>query len=157
MLRRSITVALAVAVLLLVAAGCGGGDDATAVSTQRESPSVVPPAPGVGTSEETVKEETTNSGEGRVINVLNHDLGGRGEYKFEPNEFTFKVGETVTFNVEAQTEFHTFTVDDLGIDVAVDAGETVTTTFTFDTAGEFKLICIPHELNGMTGAITVVQ
>lgn len=55
----------------------------------------------------------------------------------------------------AETEFHTFTVDDLGIDMELDSGETKTLTYTFDKAGVYKLICIPHEALGMVGEIVV--
>ena len=68
---------------------------------------------------------------------------------------TFSVGDIVTFVLTSQTEFHTFTVDDLEIDVSVDTGETVKHTLEFTKAGTFSLICIPHELQGMVGTITV--
>jgi plastocyanin len=74
---------------------------------------------------------------------------------FSPSEFTFSAGEEVTFVLTSESEFHTFTVDDLGIDVEIDGGETEQLTFTFDQPGEYTLICIPHELQGMTGTITV--
>ncbi len=90
-----------------------------------------------------------------VVEVINRDLGGSGEYRFDPAEFTFSVGQEVTFAIVAETEFHTFTVDDLDIDVEIDAGETEMFTYTFDKAGTYELICIPHQAQGMTGAITV--
>ena len=43
----------------------------------------------------------------------------------------------------------------MGIDVAIDAGDTETLTFTFDKAGKYELIFIPHEALGMKGKITV--
>lgn len=92
---------------------------------------------------------------GDVVRVENQDIGGSGEYKFVPNEFNFEVGETVTFEMSAETEYHTFTVDDLGIDEEMDAGETITFSYTFDQAGTFELICIPHQAFGMTGVIVV--
>ena len=157
-LGRSIMATLVAAVVLLVAAGCGGGDDPTAVPTQRPSPSVVPTAPVETTSEKPVETETGAGVTGTPVTSINRDIGGpTGEYKFDPGEFSFKVGDVVTFTLIAETEFHTFTVDDLGIDVAMDAGSSTTLNYTFDKAGEFKLVCIPHELNGMIGVITVVQ
>lgn len=83
------------------------------------------------------------------------DPSGSGSYTFSQSELTFSVGETVNFTLIAEGEFHTFTVDELGIDQDVGAGETVTLTFTFDTPGTFELICIPHELLGMVGTLTV--
>ena len=83
------------------------------------------------------------------------DIGGSGKYEFENSEHSFKVGEKVTFTLTSETEFHTFTVDDLDIDVEVDEGSTETFTFTFDSPGTYKLICVPHESQGMEGTITV--
>ena len=74
---------------------------------------------------------------------------------FDPSEFTFSVGDTITLQLTAEGEFHTFTVDDLGIDVSVEPGQPAALTFTFDRAGTFDLICIPHEFQGMVGTITV--
>ena len=124
--------------LALVGLACGGGDDEAAPTARPTTAgsATPPPPPASG---------------GDVVSVVNQDQGGSGEYKFVPSDFTFSVGETVTFSMVGETEFHTFTVDDLGIDEAVDGGATVTFTVTFDKAGTFKLICIPHEAFGMTG------
>jgi plastocyanin len=83
------------------------------------------------------------------------DGGGRGPFVFTPVDYEFGVGETVNFTFTAESQFHTFTVNDLGIDVAVDGGKTVDFSHTFDKAGTYKLICIPHEALGMAGTITV--
>ena len=125
-----------VGIVFLAAVACGGGDDATPTPPPAATPTPTPAGP-------------------RVIDVINHDLAGSGDYFFEPKEFTFSVGETVTFNILAETEYHTFTSDDLGIDWDVQSGESGTFEYTFDRAGTFKLICLVHELNGMTGTITV--
>ena len=90
---------------------------------------------------------------GTEVAVGLEDSGGN--YRFDPSELTFKAGETVNFTVTAETEFHTFTIDDLSIDEAAGEGETVTFSFTFDSPGTYKLICVPHEANGMVGTITV--
>jgi len=87
--------------------------------------------------------------------VVLQDLGGTGAYVFSPNGLTFSAGDCVEITIEAETEFHTFTVEELGIDQSADGGETVTFTFTFAEAGEFGLICVPHESLGMVGTITV--
>ena len=92
---------------------------------------------------------------GSTVAVTLQDPGGSGSYKFDSSEFAFSAGETVSFTFSAESEFHTFTVDDLGIDVSVDGGSSETLTFTFVTPGEYKLICIPHESLGMVGTITV--
>jgi nitrite reductase (NO-forming) len=83
------------------------------------------------------------------------DPSGSGEYIFDEADLTFGVGESVNFVLEAEGEFHTFTVEELGINVAVTAGSTQELSFTFDTAGTYELICVPHNALGMVGTITV--
>ncbi len=142
-LRLSVALLLAVAV---IAAACGGDENGGAPAA--------PPTPTVAAAAPAAAQPAPSPG-GRVVRVENRDKGGSGVYQFVPSELNFEVGDTVTFEITAETEFHTFTVDDLGIDVSLEAGETVTHTYTFDKAGVFKLLCIPHETFGMTGTITV--
>ena len=143
-LKLSVVPLLAVAV---IAAACGGDGDSEGGPSTTPAPTVAAPAPTAG-------QPAPSSG-GRVVRVENQDKGGSGAYQFVPSELSFEVGETVTFENIAETEFHTFTVDDLGIDVSLEPGEPVRHTYTFDKPGTFKLICIPHETFGMTGTITV--
>ena len=142
-LRLSIVPLLAVAV---IAVACGG-DDSGEAPAAAPTPAAAATAPSAG-------QPAPSSG-GRVVRIENQDKGGSGVYQFVPSELNFKVGDTVTFEITAETEFHTFTVDDLGIDVSLEAEETVSHTYTFDKAGTFMLLCIPHEAFGMTGTITV--
>ena len=83
------------------------------------------------------------------------DGGGRGPFAFDPSEFSFPVGESVDFQFMPGAAFHTFTVEELGIDVEVSGSETIRFDFTFDEPGTYKLICIPHQALGMIGTITV--
>ncbi|MCH8206425.1 MAG: c-type cytochrome [Chloroflexi bacterium] len=92
---------------------------------------------------------------GTLVDVNLEDPGGSGSYAFGPSELVFSVGDTVTFKLTSEAEFHTFTVDELGIDVSVIGNEQATLTFTFQEPGTFELICIPHETLGMVGTITV--
>lgn len=124
-------------------------------SSDADSPIAAPPTPTAQAAAPTAAPTTPSQPPDGATVVSLQDPGGSGSYKFSPSEFTFSVGETVTFTLASETEFHTFTVDDLGIDQDVNAGETVTLTFTFDTPGTFQLICIPHELLDMVGTTTV--
>ena len=157
---------------LSLAAACGGGDDVTSpqpvaqptvwtVATEPTAPPVAPAQPTAAPVVPAVAPvEPAVSPTNGVIKVtsLNRDPGGtgKGKYVFDPDEFTFNVGDVVEFTLNAETEFHTFTVDDLDIDVSLDPGSSQTMTYTFDKPGEFKLICIPHEFQGMVGSITVL-
>ena len=91
----------------------------------------------------------------RQVEVVNKDIGGSGVYEFDPSELTFCAGDDVEFTLIAETEFHTFTVDELEIDESLDAGEESTFSYTFDTSGTYDLVCLVHEGLGMTGTIEV--
>ena len=101
------------------------------------TPTPTPPCPGDATKKDSVLSDTG------------------GSYSFDPSDFTFTAGECVEFTLTAGSEFHTFTVDELDINQPVDKGETITFRFTFEKAGEFNLICVPHQEQGMVGKITV--
>ena len=40
-----------------------------------------------------------------AVMVINRDQSGSGEYRFDPSELTFKVGEEVTFDSLVKTRF----------------------------------------------------
>ena len=147
---------LLIGVVILATVACGGGSDPTPASPPPPPPPVAPPPPPPPPP---VAAPVTQPIVGTEVTVINRDKGGSGVVEFDPSEFSFKVGETVTFTMVGETEYHTFTVDELDIDEEVDGGETpgATTNFThtFDRAGTFKLVCLVHELDGMVGTITV--
>ncbi len=154
MSKRFLALMTMVALVSIALVACGGGAEPAPAAPQRPSPPVVPPAnpPAVAPSNTT---SGGTSGGGTPVTVSLQDPGGSGSYKFDSSEFTFSAGETVSFTFNSEAEFHTFTVDDLGIDVSVDAGSSETLTFTFDKPGKYELICVPHVALGMVGTITV--
>ena len=64
-------------------------------------------------------------------------------------------GEKITFKITSETEFHTFTIDELDLYETADAGESYEFTITFETAGTYRLYCVPHETLGMIGEVIV--
>lgn len=137
-----------------IAAACGGGGEDPTPDSGRRSPSPPPAAPqATPTPPEDSGPNGPVVGGGKPITVVNEDVGGSGAYAFNPSSLSFSVGEAVTFTLTAETEFHTFTVEDLDIDQSLEAGETQKFNFTFDKAGTFSLICLAHPQ--MTGTITV--
>ena len=161
MIRKALVVISAVGLLGLIAA-CTTSEPPI-VRTSGISPPPPPSAPVELVSRiadavsEPVKESraTTGEVEGDPFEVNLEDPGGSGEYGFDPGGLTFNVGDVIAFALKAETEFHTFTVDDLDIDEAVDASGTIRFSFTFDQAGTYELICIPHGTQGMVATITV--
>lgn len=121
--------AIAASALLALAASCAGGG-------QRDAEPTPPP-------------------NARVVDVSMEDCVGSVSCAFSPSEFEFETGDTVRFRLSADSEFHTFTVSELGIDEMINARQTRYLDVTFDRPGEYSLICVPHESLGMTGAIAV--
>ena len=150
MLSTIYSKALIFALLIIVVFSLACGSDSS--SETKESTA----APATAKVEE--KSSTSNSdaeSEKGVVKVLNQDMGGSGSYTFVPNEFIFEKGQNVTFELVAETEYHTFTVDDLKIDEDINAGETKRFKFDFNKTGTFELYCIVHKANGMVGEIIV--
>ena len=157
MQKRNLLV-LASVCAILVFGGIACGQATPEPPPPTTVPRISPPPPQAAP---TVAVQTNGSesgqggGGGTPVSVNLEDIGGSGEYQYDPSEMTFGAGETVTFTLTSETEFHTFEVDDLDIYWEVDAGDTQTFTFTFDSPGTYELICTPHSAQGMQGTITV--
>jgi plastocyanin len=123
-------------------------------SNQSPSASVAaPPSASTSFQSSSASSASATPPSDYVLDVAMNDANAK--YDFNPADITVKKGETVTLNLTSDSEFHSFTVDSLGIDVEVDAGTSEEITFTFSEAGTFDLICIPHESLGMVGKIIV--
>ena len=153
-IKQTIAFVLVAGLAVAALAACSGIGIAETASVQPASPPPVPRAP----SDEATGGPGDDGGpaiRGTEVFVSMQDPGGSGEYIYDPDDFTFAVGDVITFVLESESEFHTFTVPDLDINVSVQSGMTDDTTFTFDTAGTYELICVPHQALGMVGTITV--
>ncbi len=158
MLRRLIPLTVLMVFAGMAALACGSDDD-LAPATPRPSPPPPPaatapaataPVPTAPATQEPVTPESLTE-----FTVDLNDSGGRGPFAFDPFDLNFSAGEAVSFTFVGESVFHTFTVEELGIDVDVDGGETVSFEFTFDEQGTYRLICIPYQALGMIGTITV--
>ena len=164
-LPRKAALPLVAAVSLIILAGCGASSVTSTIFPDSPPPPGPAPANLVAlsmasyvTGDAAPIVETALAPpdpEGTQVDIRLRDEAGSGNYLFDPGELTFKVGDSINFVIESETEFHTFSVEELGIDAASDAGEPVEFNFKFDRAGTFQLICIPHEAQGMVGTITV--
>ncbi len=127
--------------IVVVAAACGGGDELT--PTQASAPTATP----------TPTQDTggTTPPAGEVVSIQLTE----SPYTFNPDELTFEAGTAYTLSFQAPGEFHTFTVDELGINIFINARETINEPVTFDQVGSFELICTPHVGSGMKGTVTV--
>ncbi len=77
------------------------------------------------------------------------------DFYFEPTALTADPGQTLSIKIanEGAAE-HTFTIDGLGIDEVIGAGEERVVEVSSSEAGEFEYYCRYHHSN-MTGAITI--
>ena len=161
-MRRFALLGSLVFLLLLPVMACGGTTETQAPDqesvTGAEVLKATPPppvakgfAPGVPTVRPALSE-TPESGK-TVVEVTIRGVGD--QHVFEPSEFNFTIGETVTFKVTAADESHTFNIEGLAVDEEVPAGETVEFDVLFFTAQRFRVYCTPHQGQGTDGRITV--
>ena len=145
---RRVLLVLIVPVLVLAIA-CGGGDDETPPPTPTIAPTIAPlptTAPTVAPS------PSPTDGEVIIIEVR----AGSDPYVYSPADFGLEAGKRYRFVITGDAEFHTFTANDLGVNVNILANTPPETVeFVVDQPGTYKYICIPHEFEGMVGTITV--
>lgn len=125
MKKRTILAVLGAA--LLLAGACGGGDDAeepAAGGDQVESADALPVT-------------VTASG-----------------FKFDPDTMEGHATHTIDLTfVNEDDALHSFTIDDLDVDVEASGGEEATETFTPEEVGTFEYYCKYH--SDMTGKLEV--
>tara|TARA_Y100000994_G_C15657341_1_gene427984 strand:- start:334 stop:804 length:471 start_codon:yes stop_codon:yes gene_type:complete len=103
------------------------------------------------TTADTSSTSSASAGAGELVKIGQKE----NPYIFEPDTLDWTLNKTYTLEFTDVNEFHTFNVDELGIEVYVNAGETVTQDVTPSVAGSFKLYCVPHESLGMVGTVNV--
>ena len=135
-------------------------------------------ATGAGATTTTVTDgeaaEGTEEGEGEGAGASgggeNHVVEMNDQLKFDPETITIKVGDSVTWTTVGAAP-HTSTGDPSKAANAAnvslpdgaepwDSGmvnEGGEFTYTFEVPGEYKYICIPHELAGMLGTVVVEE
>ena len=119
--------------------GCGDGSEPVPTPT-------APPATPTPTA-----APTQPDGSGELLSVVH----GEDPYVFIPDTLDLELGKTYTLDFNVPTEFHTFTLSELGIDIFINAGEKVTEDITINQVGVFELVCTPHSTLGMVGTVTV--
>ncbi|RED76076.1 cupredoxin domain-containing protein [Cohnella phaseoli] len=62
-------------------------------------------------------------------------------WSWELSQSTFKVGETVAFNIQGKEGSHGFAIEGTNIDQQIAAGKTEIVTWTPDKAGEYEIKC----------------
>ncbi len=131
----------------------GHSDDGDAMEKTDESGDAMEETGSDESSEETESngsmEETETESQLVEFTVIGDDL------KFFPETFEVNKGDTVRVTFTSADVFHTFSIDELDVDIKAQAGETVTEEFVASESGEFELYCRPHRGVGMIGTFTV--
>ena len=140
---------LAAGVLL---AACGSDDDPTTTAmpgTQGEDM----PAMDEGMSGMDHEDEGNSPvAEGaREVEVV------AGDFAFDPAEIQAEAGEDLAIVLTSEDILHDFTIDELDVHVAADAGETAEGGISDLEPGEYTFYCsVPgHREAGMEGTLTV--
>jgi len=123
-------------------------------------------------------EETTASGDGGDEGGSSGDntvaVSPDGGLNFKPEELTISVGDTVTWEFQAPTHnvsawpemqdqvsipdgAEGFGTMEQGGDAYATVDEGTTFEHTFETAGEYTYVCVPHAASGMVGNIVVEE
>ena len=76
------------------------------------------------------------------------------DFEFQPDEIDAEGGTVGVFITNEDPASHTFTIEELDVDVVIPQGASVRVEFDAD-GGEYEFICIPHEESGMTGTLAV--
>lgn len=120
-----------------------------------------------GCSSDASGDEPTDTPAGDVV------VGPGGAYVYDPEEYTVSVGDTVSWSF-ASPRHNVSCVPDDDPQVSLPDGaepfasyeddspgqtlpQGATYEHTFETAGEYTYVCIPHSRQGMVGTIRVEQ
>ncbi|MBI1973356.1 cupredoxin domain-containing protein [Candidatus Micrarchaeota archaeon] len=78
-----------------------------------------------------------------------------GSLRFAPDSITVKAGDHVHLTIVNKDVFHTFTIDELGVNFQLPAGQTKEFDFTASKSGTFAFYCaVPgHREGGMHGTM----
>ena len=110
-----------------------------------------------------IAEHPLVSGEGKIIvtertsSISVETIAMEAKsFSFSPDILKANVGEVIRLNITA-TGQHTFTIDELGVDVILPHGETTRVEFTPEQVGTFEFYCsVPgHREAGQVGEMVV--
>lgn len=75
------------------------------------------------------------------------------DFEFSKDSITAEGGEVTVFVENKDSTLHTFTVEELDVDLQIPAGSAAKVSFDA-TAGSYEFICVPHE-SDMNGTLEV--
>lgn len=131
----------------------GSGSEPTPTGAPEPTPTATPEPTPTDTATATATPEATAAADETVL------VGPDGDLVFDPAELRVDVGTTVLW--QWGSGGHTVTVERQpdGADWRATGQEThssgYTHTHTFEVAGTYEYVCLPHESAGMVGSVTV--
>lgn len=128
---RSIT-SVGISLFAALLSGCSS-QNGTSVSATQEVPVVQKEE--IVVKKEPAKQTAVSKNQSRVVHVTSEN------WKFTPNVIRVKKGENVTLSLQGVSGLHGFAVHDIGINVPVAQGKTVSIKLPTDKAGSFGLRC----------------
>lgn len=159
---------LSAVALLVLAAACGGGDEAAPAADTTPAASGTPtveiaPTPSAAAPGAAVTPDA--GGQVHEVSMVSTNGGAAGE--FQPKTITVKKGDVVRWTMADGVVMHdvSFTQADsnpAGFTPPADSpfltqqGQTYELKIDF-APGTYNYVCIPHEMMGMTGTITVTE
>jgi plastocyanin len=157
--------------LLALSAACGGGDEqaapattdtttaaASGTPTVEVAPTTTPAAPGATATPDA-------GGQVHEVQMVTTQGGASGE--FQPATITVKKGDVIRWTMADGTVMHNVSFaqadsNPAGFTAPADspfltqAGQTYELKIDF-AAGTYNYVCVPHEMMGMKGVITVTE
>jgi plastocyanin len=78
-------------------------------------------------------------------------------FRFSPGELVASPGQTISLVLTADQFPHTFSIDDLGVNVVLGANtsQSVDITIPPDASGSLPFVCRFHEVSGMVGTLRI--
>lgn len=167
-MKKVFQAAIGSIILALALAGCSSGTTNTA-STSSSSSSSSTKSSSQSTSSSTASAQVVKL----VIKTDKTGSDGKQHVAFEPSDFTVTKGQPVKLEIQNyDTTMHTFTANDLNLNVAINAAAsagqstTASATFTPEKSGSFQWLCMnPCDTNNgewsmsqkgfMQGTVTV--
>lgn len=82
---------------------------------------------------------------------------GASSFEFDPDELTVEAGEDIAIVLSSDDVLHDFTIDEIEVHVAADAGETAEGGLRADEPGTYTYHCTVagHREGGMEGTLVV--
>jgi len=151
--RRQFLTAAGGVVLATTLAGCSGDGGGGGGGGDYEYLEDGPDYGGWFSDTETFEGTVDWTGEDAV--TVDVGVGSNG-FNFDPPAIAVDAGTTVTWEWTGQGGAHNVVAEDGSFDSGQEeSGSGITFEHTFESTGEYRYVCTPHETLGMVGAVVV--